>query len=310
MPHQCDLHAEEPRDIWHTSKASFCQVKILCDGCLFWGAACSHCAGLWHATALVSSETQSQQTVQQKRAQAADVSGLKTKNRMLMTQRKIPCHTRETEFWLLIWCNGVFRKRVKRIQTARVGVGVCYSWRAWSGRLSIQCQTWVRFLPSALSTLFARRSPLADRLSPLASVCIAPPCKRRDGGSSSEQELASAPCQNHFNFTTHGTCEHDTSARWWIILSRPRPSEMNVLGPHHLILLIHSLSPGWFGFPPAHQDILSHMNPLDERLRNVQSFILDCVWPMEAYLPCARLTELSTRETAREEKRRSKTLGC
>lgn len=135
-------------------------------------------------------------------------------------------------------------------------------------------------------------------------------CVQQTGrGSSSEQELASAPCQNHFNFTTHGTCEHDTSTRWWIILSRPGPSEMNVLGPHHLISLIHSLSPAWFGFPPAHQNILSHMNPLDESLRNVQSFILYCVWPMEAYLPCVHLTKISTRDGTRR-KKRIKDRGC
>lgn len=174
--------------------------------------------------------------------------------------------------------------------------GGCYSlWRAWRGGLSIQCQTWVWFPPSALSTL--------SLLSPGLHLSSAQQTGR---GSSSEQELASAPCQNHFNFTTHGTCEHDTGARQWIILSRLGPSEMNVLSPHHLISLSRSLSPAWFGFPPAHQNILSHMNPLDESLRNAQSFILDCVWPMEAYLPCVHLTEISTRE---KKKGRSKTGG-
>lgn len=40
-------------------------------------------------------------------------------------------------------------------------------------------------------------------------------------------------------YNTYGTCEHDTVAQRRIILSRP--SEMNVLAPHYLILLSHSL---------------------------------------------------------------------
>lgn len=76
-------YSGRPRDAWHNSQARFRQVKILRNSCLFWGDVCSHCAGLGHATGLVLSETQSQQTVQQERTQAADVSGLKTK-----TERK------------------------------------------------------------------------------------------------------------------------------------------------------------------------------------------------------------------------------
>ena len=37
------------------------------------------------------------------------------------------------------------------------------------------------------------------------------------------------------------------------ILSRLGPSEMNVLAPHRLILLIHPLTPARFGFPPRSQ---------------------------------------------------------
>lgn len=59
------------------------------------------------------------------------------------------------------------------------------------------------------------------------------------------------PCQNRSNFTTHGTCEHDTVARRRIILSRP--SETNVLAPHYSILLSHSLCSWlvWISPPPS-----------------------------------------------------------
>lgn len=110
--------------------------------------------------------------------------------------------------------------------------GFSGGWCLW------QAEYWVSSLAlvSSLSHVntFARASP------GFASRCCSPPCNRRDGVRPSEQELASPPrCQNLSNFTTHGTCEHDTVARRWIILSRP--SEMNVLAPHYLILLSHSL---------------------------------------------------------------------
>lgn len=57
------------------------------------------------------------------------------------------------------------------------------------------------------------------------------------------------------------------------ILSRPGPSETNVLAPHRLISLIHPLTPARFGFPPPpHKHILSHMSPPDQSLINVQCF--------------------------------------
>lgn len=73
-------------------------------------------------------------------------------------------------------------------------------------------------------------------------------------GSCSEQELADPtlhpPCQNHSDFTTQETCEHDTTLggkqHAEPILSRLRPSEMNVLAPLCLISLIH---PYRFRFP-------------------------------------------------------------
>lgn len=143
-------------------------------------------------------------------------------------------------------------------------------------------------------------------LSPLAPACVSPPRHRQDEVHRQNRSWRQPRAKITLTLQTNGTCEHDTGARWWIILSRLGPSEMNVLGPHHLISLSHFLSPAWFGFPPAHQNILSHMNPLDESLRNAQNFILDCVWPMEAYLPCVRLTEISTRE---KKKGRSKSRG-
>lgn len=69
------------------------------------------------------------------------------------------------------------------------------------------------------------------------------------------------PCQNRSNFTTHGTCEHDTVARRRIILSRP--SETNVLAPHYSILLSHSLC-SWLvwisppSLPPTHGITFCH----------------------------------------------------
>lgn len=42
------------------------------------------------------------------------------------------------------------------------------------------------------------------------------------------------------------------------ILSRPRPSEMNVLGPHRLILLIHAFTPARFGFPSSQTHFVTH----------------------------------------------------
>lgn len=208
------------------------------------------------------------------------------------------------KFWCLIWCNYIFRNTRKEWREWKQntdiyggggvgGVTVCEGHEVADWVFSVKLE--LGFHPQHCQHFRSSRPGLH-----LSSA------QQTGRGSSSEQELASAPCQNHFNFTTHGTCEHDTGARQWIILSRLGPSEMNVLSPHHLISLSHSLSPAWFGFPPAHQNILSHMNPLDESLRNAQSFILDCVWPMEAYLPCVHLTEISTRE---KKKGRSKTVG-
>lgn len=82
-------------------------------------------------------------------------------------------------------------------------------------------------------------STLSLLLHGFVSLC-SPPCNRQDGVHPQNRSWRRPQCQNHSNFTTHGTCEHDTVARWWIILSRPGPSEMNVLAPHYLILLIHS----------------------------------------------------------------------
>lgn len=98
--------------------------------------------------------------------------------------------------------------------------------------MSIQCRAWVRFPASAMSTL-------SLLLHGFVALC-SPPCNRQDGVHPQNRSWRRPQCQNHSNFTTHGTCEHDTVARWWIILSRPGPSEMNVLAPHYLILLIHS----------------------------------------------------------------------
>lgn len=42
------------------------------------------------------------------------------------------------------------------------------------------------------------------------------------------------------------------------ILSRPGPSEMNVLAPHCLISLIHSLTLARFGFPSSQTHLVAH----------------------------------------------------
>lgn len=80
-------------------------------------------------------------------------------------------------------------------------------WRGtWSGRQSIQCQGWVRFPASALSTL--------SLLSPGSGSLCAPPRIGQDGVCPQNRSWRRPPCQNHSDFTTHGTCEHDTGARW------------------------------------------------------------------------------------------------
>lgn len=66
------------------------------------------------------------------------------------------------------------------------------------------------------------------------------------------------------------------------------PSEMNVLTPDHLILLIRPLTSASFGFPSTHKRILSHMSTLDQSLIRLQCFTFDCVWPIHL---CAHLTE-------------------
>lgn len=84
------------------------------------------------------------------------------------------------------------------------------------------------------------------------SFC-SPPCVGQEGVHPQNRSWRHHPCQNHSNFTTHGICEHNTGARWKTaqgpILSRPGPSEMNVLAPLHLILLIRTFTPARFGFP-------------------------------------------------------------
>lgn len=78
----------------------------------------------------------------------------------------------ENKFWRLSWSNYIFRKARKEWWEWKRntdiygggGVGGCSLWRAWSGALSIQCQTWVRFPPSALSTLLLLSPRLASLL--------------------------------------------------------------------------------------------------------------------------------------------------
>ncbi len=181
-------------------------------------------------------------------------------------------------------------------------------WRGtWSGRPSIQCQGWVRFPTSALSTL--------SLLSPdFASLC-GPPRIGQGGVRPQNRSWRRPPCQNHSDFTTHATCEHDTGARWktacrnnsvtapaiWNECSRSTSLDLVDPSPYSCQVWIS----------PPHKHILSHMNPLDQSLINLQCFSFDCVWLMKAYLPCVRLTEISAWETAREEKEigRSKMLG-
>lgn len=103
-------------------------------------------------------------------------------------------------------------ERQKDRQTVRVEDkpqtegGWCLWWGTWSGRLSIQCQGWVRFPASALSTL----SLLSAGFMSLCS----PPRIGQDGVRPQNRSWRRSPCQNHSDFTTHGTCEHDTDARW------------------------------------------------------------------------------------------------
>lgn len=87
-----------------------------------------------------------------------------------------------------------------------------------------------------------------------ASLC-GPPCNGQDGVRPQNRSWRRPQCQNHSDFTTHGTCEHDTGARWKTACRTnsvtPRPSEMNVLAPHRLILLIHPLTRARFRFPSS-----------------------------------------------------------
>ncbi|KAK5870192.1 hypothetical protein PBY51_024847 [Eleginops maclovinus] len=53
---------------------------------------------------------------------------------------------------------------------------------------------------------------VVNTFAPFAQLC-GPPCIGQDGGSPSEQELASPRVPKPLDFTTHGTCEHDTGAR-------------------------------------------------------------------------------------------------
>lgn len=83
--------------------------------------------------------------------------------------------------------------------------GWCLRKGAWISRLSVQCQAWVRFPASALSTL----TP-----TPGSTSLHGSPCVGQDGVCPQNRSWRHHPCQNHSDFTTHGTCEHDTKA-WW-----------------------------------------------------------------------------------------------
>lgn len=175
---------------------------------------------------------------------------------------------------------------------------------AWSGRAGIRCRAWVGFPASAMSTLSLPPPGLVSRCSP--------PCNRQDGVHPRNRSWRRPPCQNHSDFTTHGTCEHDTIARWWIILSRPGPSEMNVLAPHYLILLSRSLY-SWLVWisPDSQNNILSLMNPEDQSFIHLQCLAFDDVWPTQGrFTMCAFDRGIHHLRAAREGNWRSKILGA
>lgn len=96
---------------------------------------------------------------------------------------------------------------------------------------------------------------------PFFAWLCSPPYIGQDGVRPQNRSWRLPPCQNHSDFTTHETWKHDTGAQWKTacsILSRPGPSEMNVLAPHRLILLIHTLTPARFGFPFSKTRFITH----------------------------------------------------
>lgn len=94
-----------------------------------------------------------------------------------------------------------------------------------------------------------------------ARLC-SPPCIGQDGVRPQNRSWRRPSCQNHSDFTTHETCEHDTSPRWKTarrtnsVTARAIWNECS--RPHRLILLIRSLSPARFGFPSSQTHFVTH----------------------------------------------------
>ena len=78
------------------------------------------------------------------------------------------------------------------------------------------------------------------------------------------------------------------------ILSRPRPSEVNVLAPHRLILLIHPFTPARFGFLSFQTKFVTH-EPSGSKHNYFTIFQLMLNLRGPSYM--ANLTEIATRET-------------
>lgn len=94
------------------------------------------------------------------------------------------------------------------------------------------------------------------------------------------------------------------------ILSRPRPSEMNVLAPHRLILLIHPFTPARFRFPSSQTHFVTHELPGSKPNKFTALHIRVCLTDVGLLAMCASDRDIRWRDSTRSRRiRRSKIWG-
>lgn len=94
------------------------------------------------------------------------------------------------------------------------------------------------------------------------------------------------------------------------ILSRPRPSEMNVLAPHRLILLIHPFTPARFRFPSSQTHFVTHELLGSKPNKFTALHVWLCLTDVGPLAMCAFDRDIRWKDSARSRRiRRSKIWG-